>query len=88
MNKGFGDITKEMTELYERKNSDYGNSFHDTYVKFGMIAPTVRLMDKIERLGSIIRKQSHNYESERDTLIDIANYAVMTLMEMDSAKES
>ena len=29
----FKQITDEMVKLYERKNSDYGSSIHDTYMK-------------------------------------------------------
>lgn len=85
----FKDITEEMNALYERKNHDYGNSFSETFRKLGIISAATRMLDKMNRIVSIVTKdqQKVNDESLRDTLIDIANYAVMTIMEIDKKKE-
>ena len=85
----FKDITEEMNALYERKNHDYGNSFSETFRKLGIISATTRMLDKMNRIVSLVTKdqQKVNDESLRDTLIDIANYAVMTIMELDKKKE-
>ena len=85
----FKDITEEMNALYERKNHDYGNSFSETYRKLGIISAATRMLDKMNRIVSLVTKdqQKVNDESLRDTLIDIANYAVMTIIEIDKKKE-
>jgi len=85
----FKDITEEMNALYERKNHDYGNSFSETFRKLGIISAATRMLDKMNRIVSLVTKdqQKVNDESLRDTLIDIANYAVMTIMEIDKKKE-
>ena len=85
----FKDITEEMNALYERKNHDYGNSFSETFRKLGIINAATRMLDKMNRIVSLVTKdqQKVNDESLRDTLIDIANYAVMTIMEIDKKKE-
>ena len=85
----FSDITDEMNALYERKNHDYGNSFSETFRKLGIISAATRMLDKMNRIVSLVTKdqQKVNDESLRDTLIDIANYAVMTIMEIDKKKE-
>ena len=85
----FKDITEEMNALYERKNHDYGNSFSETFRKLGIISAATRMLDKMNRIVSLITKdqQKVNDESLRDTLIDIANYAVMTIIEIDKKKE-
>ena len=85
----FKDITEEMNALYERKNHDYGNSFSETFRKLGIISAATRMLDKMNRIVSLVAKdqQKVNDESLRDTLIDIANYAVMTIMEIDKKKE-
>ena len=82
-------VTEEMNALYERKNHDYGNSFSETFRKLGIISATTRMLDKMNRIVSLVTKdqQKVNDESLRDTLIDIANYAVMTIMEIDKKKE-
>ena len=85
----FKDITEEINALSEQKNHDYGNSFSETFRKLGIISATTRMLDKMNRIVSLVTKdqQKVNDESLRDTLIDIANYAVMTIMEIDKKKE-
>ena len=85
----FKDVTEEMNALYERKNHDYGNSFSETFRKLGIISAATRMLDKMNRIVSLVTKdqQKVNDESLRDTLIDIANYAVMTIIEIDKKKE-
>ena len=76
----FEDLTKEMNQLYERKNRDYGNSFDKTLNEFGVVAGLIRMNDKMNRIKSIYNKDTNvKDESLEDTLIDLANYAVMTL---------
>lgn len=85
----FKEITSEMLSLYERKNKDYGNSFGKTYEKLGIISAVVRLQDKMNRIIELTTKgeQQVNDESLRDTIIDMANYSVMTLMEMSKSED-
>ena len=79
------EICNELNSLYERKNRDYGDSFHKTYLEEGMAMARIRLTDKLERFKKLTREcgQAVKDESVRDTLIDLANYAIMTVMEMD-----
>ena len=77
---------KEIYELLDKirkaKNADYGDSFGKTFREFGMIAPVVRIADKVERLKAIssIERQVED-ETIDDTLLDLANYAIMTFRE-------
>lgn len=77
------DICSEIHDLYERKNADYGDSFsvlRERYPNF----ICMRLFDKLNRLDTIIQP---GYECKvtdekiEDTLMDIANYAIMELTE-------
>lgn len=78
-------ICGELNELYEKKNADYGDSFHKTFLEEGWAMPRIRLRDKFERVCSLTRRPEAQRvdESLRDTLIDLANYAVMAIMEID-----
>lgn len=78
-------ICAELNDLYRLKNRDYGDSFHKTYLEEGMAMARIRLTDKLERFKKLTREggQEVKDESIRDTLIDLANYAIMTVMEMD-----
>lgn len=78
-------ICEELNKLYERKNHDYGDSFHQTFVEEGMAMPRIRLSDKLSRFKRLSSgsSQSVTDESIRDTLMDLANYAIMTILEME-----
>ena len=77
----FGSIVKEMTELYAKKNHDYGNSFDEGCDKIGTGYPLGRLLDKMNRLIACMGKEDEMQvnESIEDTLTDLACYSVMTL---------
>ena len=85
----FEDIVSEMSEIHKRKNADYGNNFHKRYKKYGFLTALLRLTDKMERLENIYEKGEIQVkdESVEDTLIDLANYAVMTVVELRNEKE-
>ena len=78
-------ICDELRETYEKKNADYGNSFENSLDKHGMIAGIVRMDDKMSRLISLNSKNEQQVmdESMRDTLMDLANYAIMSVMWLD-----
>lgn len=79
--QSFMDITTDMAKTYAAKNHDYSNSFEQSCNKFGIIASVVRLGDKMNRIESLaIKKAEVKDESIKDTLLDMANYAIMTVM--------
>ena len=77
----FSKIVTEMTELYAKKNHDYGNSFDEGCDKIGVGYPLGRLLDKMNRLIACMGKEDEMQvnESIEDTLTDLACYSVMTL---------
>lgn len=85
----FAKITESMLKIYELKNSDYGNSFDETCNKFGITAAIVRMYDKLNRISTLSRKDpSVVDESIRDTLLDLANYAIMTILWCDNRQQT
>lgn len=77
----FKSITSQMHDTYIKKNHDYGNSFDKSIDELGIVAAVTRMSDKIERLKSLVKKESEvKDESFLDTVMDLANYAVMTAM--------
>lgn len=79
----FKNITTKMSELYKAKNHDYGDAFGQTFAELGIISAITRISDKTNRLKSLATKDQHvDDERIEDTLIDLANYAVMTLIEL------
>lgn len=86
----FHGILEQMLRTYKEKNHDYGGSFDKTLDEFGLVAAVVRLEDKVNRLAALIKSDNQlvRDESIRDTLQDLANYAVLTLVYTDEATHS
>lgn len=84
-------LCDELNEIYIRKNADYGNSFGDMFQELGILTAITRIGDKYNRIKTLAKKSEQERavkdESIRDTLIDMANYCIMTVVEMDAAAE-
>lgn len=77
----FDSIVQKMEHIYATKNHDYGNSFEQSLNEFGVTASAIRLGDKINRFKSLIKKEAKvKDEPIKDTLLDMANYAIMTII--------
>jgi hypothetical protein len=78
-----------MHELYITKNADYGDSFAKVRKEVPN-AITVRLLDKIHRIINLLGKDSALVSNEaiEDTLIDLANYCLLELVERLDNEES
>lgn len=74
---------------YIQKNKAYGNSFGDTFAKLGVISAITRITDKYNRIVNLAVNPSVDVgdESMIDSLLDLANYALMTVMELQNTKE-
>ena len=80
----FKDITDKMYDTYKAKNEDYGNSFHKLFKKIGMTYAYGHLAEKLERVESLMNGEAKvKGESMRDSLLDLANYAILTIMELE-----
>ena len=79
----FKEVTEWMNNVYERKNADYGNSFSKTFEEFGLTSSAIRINDKTERFKKLIKQEAQvPDEMIKDTLLNLANDAVLTLVEM------
>ena len=84
----FERVTEEMHATWRAKNADYGSSFDDGIDRFGLVSAAVRICDKANRFASLADGKSAQVKTEslRDTLMDLANYSVMTVMRLDREK--
>lgn len=84
----FKEITRKMSDIYEKKNHDYGNSFHKMFSKHGMRYPLIHLEEKLNRIEVLAEDGGMvDGESAEDSLLDLANYAILTLIEMKRGKD-
>lgn len=77
-NREFEAVCKELIELHQKKNSDYGDAVGLLY-------------NKVNRLISLLcndKEQHVNDESVDDTLKDLASYAIMLKMELDKKRRA
>lgn len=76
-------ICKSLNELYARKNADYGDSFGKSFNEYGLTMACIRLEDKLNRIKALTKQEAQvSDESIVDTLMDLANYSIMTLVEL------
>ena len=80
----FAELCIAMTQTYDRKNTDYGDSFSRSVQRYGKIAALTRMSDKWNRLENLMLSNDAKVKDESviDTLIDLASYALMTVMEL------
>ena len=85
----FKEITENMLDLYQRKQSDYGDSASKTFDEWGLISFLVRMEDKMNRVINLTKKNGDIKvadEKIEDTILDLANYSIMALIELDRVK--
>lgn len=87
----FHELLEEMREIHNRKNADYGNgkqlgNFEEAK-DFGVTAfqgVLVRISDKYSRIKSLSKRENNEGEvkdeSIEDTLLDLANYAILAII--------
>lgn len=81
-------ICDDLNATYKAKNADYGDSFARVRKEEGQTAILVRLKDKLYRLETLLHgaERQVSDESVDDTLIDLANYCIMELVERKAEK--
>lgn len=83
------ELCEELADTYRNKNHDYGDSFGESFEKYGITVAMVRMGDKWNRLNNLVLKAETcvKEESINDTLLDLANYCLMTYIELEQRKE-
>lgn len=85
----FAITCQEMTELYAKKNHDYGDSFTKGMDTIGLAYGVGRLYDKMNRIITLMKvKPEITDEGIEDTIKDLACYAVMTSVYIANKKYS
>ena len=84
----FLDYLESMKDLYLKKNHDYGDSVSKTFDEYGLVSFLVRMDDKMNRIKTLNKIQDAAVIGEKieDTLLDLANYAILALTEIEFRK--
>ena len=85
----FMKYTDKMKDLYLKKNHDYGDSVSKTFDEYGLVSFLVRMDDKMNRIKTLNKIQDAAVRGEKieDTLLDLANYAILALTEIEFRKK-
>jgi len=73
-------IAYELLDILYKKHEDYGPMNIAGAPGGAMNGLRVRMYDKLARLSNLGDNDTPNYESIEDTLIDLANYAIIGLL--------
>ena len=86
--KAFRDITDKMYDTFKAKNTDYKNSFHKIFKECGMTYAYGHMAEKLERINSLRKDEAKvKGESMKDSLYDLANYAILTIIELEKKEK-
>jgi hypothetical protein len=84
-------IYGNLYTVYCNKNHDYGDSLAKVRNKYNDKFPVIliRLSDKFARLEALLLNGNRQVKDESitDTLLDIANYCAMEVLEMEATNE-
>lgn len=81
----FESLCQEMIDVYKAKNHDYGDSFHNLFKELGINYAYGHLKEKLERVKTLKDSEAKvKSESMIDSLKDLANYAIMTIIELQN----
>lgn len=77
-------LHSQQQALYAEKNEKYDDAFSKTYAEYGPTVAIIRLEDKLNRVKALVAAglDGSNGESLVDTLMDMATYANMFLIEL------
>ena len=84
----FNEITDKMFETFKAKNHDYGSSFSNLFKECGMTYAYGHMAEKLERVKSLMKDEANvKGEGMKDSLLDLSNYAILTVMEIEKVGE-
>ena len=82
------ELLENMHDIYVRKNHDYGDSDSTAYLKYGITSFLVRLEDKMNRARTLSQKEQMVQDEKLvDTFLDMANYAILAIMELEEEEQ-
>lgn len=85
----FDGLVDEAKKIYRKKNKMYGDSFGLSIERYGLISALTRMSDKWNRIENMILSGSNGTTDERliDSLADLSNYCIMTIIELECNRE-
>lgn len=86
------EICDDIHAMYLQKNAAYGDSFHQLYADLGIISAVTQITHKYNRLKTLAKDKNNDIsagdEPITDTLLDLANYCILTVLEIERENSS
>lgn len=79
------ELCNQIHATYKQKNQAYGDSFGKSFEEWGITSAAVRISDKFNRFVNLSKNSNVDTGDEPiiDTLLDLANYCLMTVIELE-----
>ena len=83
----YGSLLDKLFMTYKSKNADYGSAFSEMFDELGIDYAYGKLREKMHRIKTL-RNQPNMVENQglEDALLDMAGYAILTLVEIEKRK--
>ena len=83
----YGSLLDKLFMTYKSKNADYGSAFAEMFDELGIDYAYGKLREKMNRI-KVLRNKPNMVENEglEDALLDMAGYAILTLVELKKRK--
>ena len=83
----YGSLLDKLFTTYKAKDADYGSAFAEMFDELGIDYAYGKLREKMNRI-KVLRRQPNMVENEglEDALLDMAGYAILTLVELKKRK--
>ena len=80
-------LLDKLFTTYKAKDADYGSAFAEMFDELGIDYAYGKLREKMNRI-KVLRRQPNMVENEglEDALLDMAGYAILTLVEIEKRK--
>lgn len=80
----FKTIDEKLTDLMERKNKAYGDSYGENYKDFGLVYSASEVANKVNRIRTLTKNPDilDNGEHLFDSYVDLRNYAELAIKAM------
>ncbi len=75
-----------IRDTLTERGAKYNDAFHKTWEEWGLDVARIQLTIKLCRLKNLEFNRD-NCDTIRDTLIDIAGYCILSLIEIDKEKK-
>ena len=83
----YGSLLDKLFTTYKAKDADYGSAFAEMFDELGIDYAYGKLREKMNRI-KVLRRQPNMVENDglEDALLDMAGYAILTLVELKKRK--